>query len=236
MAIYSCLSQLSRLPLNSNNILLTFSLSSLHSFLDLYTTNPFIQQIQRTLLPFNSRKIVLLVLILKVLTVAHSLKNSICHSNVDSNYSGWGEGSNLFTSVEQVCKIHKTLFEETKKKKKKISLQVFLKLYTKFSKSHLILTLFNTEFATPTVYVIFSGMKKTCIVSVKRLLKYFFITPNVAKMSRLLYKLGYAVNSKQHRQISTANKIEKGKETYSYRVGKRRKCHIIRNSILQQDE
>lgn len=54
MAIFSCLSHLSQLPPNTKYLLLTDSLSSLHSLLDLYSTNPLIQRIHLTLLSLTS--------------------------------------------------------------------------------------------------------------------------------------------------------------------------------------
>ena len=54
MAIFACLSHLSQLPSNSKFILLTDSLSSLHSIMDPYTTHCLIQRIHLTLLSLES--------------------------------------------------------------------------------------------------------------------------------------------------------------------------------------
>ena len=54
MAIFACLSHTSQLPPNSNFLLLTDSLSSLHSLTDLYSINPLVQRIHLTHLTLNS--------------------------------------------------------------------------------------------------------------------------------------------------------------------------------------
>ena len=54
MAIFACLSHLAQLPPNNKFLLLTDSLSSLHSLTDPYTTNPLTQRIRLTLLSLNS--------------------------------------------------------------------------------------------------------------------------------------------------------------------------------------
>lgn len=54
MAIFACLSELTQLPPNSQFLLLTDSLSSLHSLTDPYSSNPLVQRIQLTLLTLSS--------------------------------------------------------------------------------------------------------------------------------------------------------------------------------------
>lgn len=54
IAIFACLSHLSQLPPNNKFLLLTDSLSSLHSLTDPYTINPLIQRIYLTLNTLNS--------------------------------------------------------------------------------------------------------------------------------------------------------------------------------------
>ena len=54
MAIFACISQISQLPPNNNFLLLTDSLTSLHSLTDPYSTNPLVQRIHLTLLTLNS--------------------------------------------------------------------------------------------------------------------------------------------------------------------------------------